>query len=118
MKEITADPKLVAYCGLYCGACGSYLKGRCPGCAENEKAGWCKIRVCCMENHTPTCAACDQFADVADCKKYHNLMSQVIGFVLRSNREACIDRIREIGPEAFADEMAQKRTPTIKRPWF
>jgi hypothetical protein len=26
MKEIVADSKLVAYCGLYCGACKSYLK--------------------------------------------------------------------------------------------
>jgi len=33
MKEIIADEKLVAKCGLYCGACGAYLKGRCPGCA-------------------------------------------------------------------------------------
>ena len=43
MKEIVADPKLVAYCGLYCGACGAYLRGRCPGCIENYKATWCKV---------------------------------------------------------------------------
>ena len=115
MNEIPIDPKLVAYCGLYCGACRSYLKGKCPGCAGNEKAGWCKIRVCCQENSYATCAACQSFTDVTDCKKFHNLMSQVIGFVLRSDRAACIDRIREIGVEAFAAEMAEKRTQTIKR---
>jgi hypothetical protein len=27
MKEIIADPQLVAHCGLYCGACGAYLRG-------------------------------------------------------------------------------------------
>jgi len=38
MKTITSNAELVAYCGLYCGACGAYLKGRCPGCHENKKA--------------------------------------------------------------------------------
>lgn len=35
----------VAYCGLYCGACQSYTKGKCPGCDANEKATWCEIRI-------------------------------------------------------------------------
>lgn len=38
MKQVVADPNLVAYCGLYCGACGAYLKERCPGCHSNAKA--------------------------------------------------------------------------------
>ena len=50
MKEIISDPKLVAFCGLYCGACKAYLKERCPGCHDNEKATWCKVRTCCLEN--------------------------------------------------------------------
>jgi hypothetical protein len=115
MNDVPVDPKLVAYCGLYCGACPSYLKGKCPGCHENEKAGWCKIRACCQEHSYATCAACETFGNVAGCKKYHNLISQVIGFVLRSNRAGCIDRISEIGVEAFAAEMAEKRAMTIKR---
>lgn len=28
-RELTADSRLVARCGLYCGACRAYLKGRC-----------------------------------------------------------------------------------------
>jgi len=28
LKPIVADKNLIAYCGLYCGACLSYLKGR------------------------------------------------------------------------------------------
>jgi hypothetical protein len=40
MKEVLVNKDLVAHCGLYCGACGAYLKGRCPGCHENVKAGW------------------------------------------------------------------------------
>lgn len=28
MQDIKVDAELVAYCGLYCGACRSYLKGK------------------------------------------------------------------------------------------
>ncbi len=42
MKEIVSDPKLVAYCGLYCGACKRYLQEKCPGwtfddCTQSKK---------------------------------------------------------------------------------
>ena len=30
MREMVSNPDLAACCGLYCGACKSYLKGRCP----------------------------------------------------------------------------------------
>ena len=29
-KPIAVDKNLVAYCGLYCGACSAYLKDRAP----------------------------------------------------------------------------------------
>jgi hypothetical protein len=35
MKAIVADAGLVAYCGLYCGACKAYLKEKYPGCHGN-----------------------------------------------------------------------------------
>ena len=43
-KEIITDKNLVAYCGLYCGACRSYLKRKCQACKDNEKASWCKVK--------------------------------------------------------------------------
>ena len=115
MDTIVADPKLVAYCGLYCGACRKYLKGKCPGCAGNEKASWCKIRVCCLENNYASCADCEQFDDVADCRMFNNFMAKLFGFIFRSNRPACVARIKEIGIEQYAEEMAQKRAQSIKR---
>jgi hypothetical protein len=115
MTSVVTDPKLVAYCGLYCGACRAYRKGRCPGCAENEKAGWCKIRACCIENDYTSCAACTQFANVADCKKFDNFLAKVFGFVFRSDRKACIARIKEIGAEAYAAEMAAQGRQSIRR---
>ncbi len=115
MKEITADKTLVAYCGLYCGACKKYRVGKCPGCHENSKASWCQVRSCCMENGFVSCADCKQFSDVMTCKKFNNFFAKVFGFIFNSDRKACIQRISEIGPEVFAKEMSEKGMVTLKR---
>jgi hypothetical protein len=115
MKEIVSDPNLVAYCGLYCGACGSYLKGRCPGCHENVKAKWCKVRSCCIEHKFVTCADCTEFADPRACKDFNNFMSKLFGLVLRSDRAACVEQIRKLGVQGHADEMRKARRQTIRR---
>ena len=113
-KEIIADKNLVAFCGLYCGACRSYLKGKCPGCKDNVKASWCKIRSCCMERNFKSCADCTSVI-LMDCAKYNNAISKLIGFVFNSNRQACITRIKEIGYEGFSLEMTEKKAQTLKR---
>jgi hypothetical protein len=115
MKEIQSNPDLVAYCGLYCGACRSYLKGRCPGCHENEKAKWCKIRTCCMENEFVTCADCTEFADPDDCRKFNNLLAKLFGLVFRSDRRACVYEIREVGIDGYAQFMTDHKLQSIKR---
>lgn len=115
MKTIINDTNLIAYCGLYCGACGSYLKGKCPGCNENNKATWCAIRSCNIENNFKSCADCTTYANPMDCKKYNNFISRAIGFILRSNRSVCISMIKEKGYENFAAYMAENKLQTIKR---
>ena len=107
MKAIAVDPELVAYCGLYCGACGAWRKGRCPGCHENEKARWCKVRACCVENRLSSCADCLEHDDVRACRWYNNLIARIFGFIFRSDRRGCVLRIKEIGREAFAAEMGE-----------
>jgi len=114
MKEIVADKNLIAYCGLYCGACRSYLKGKCPGCRENEKATWCDIRKCCMENSYASCADCASIEPMK-CKKYNTFISKVIGLLFNSDRNACLNRIKEIGYDEFAKEMTINKMQTIKR---
>ena len=114
LKPIVADKNLIAYCGLYCGACRSYLKGSCPGCKENVKASWCKIRQCCQEENLASCADCTSIK-LDDCKKYNTFISKVIGVVLNSDRAACIHRIEEIGYDQFAMEMAENKRQTIRR---
>jgi hypothetical protein len=115
MKEIVSSPDLVAYCGLYCGACGAYLRDRCPGCHQNEKATWCKVRTCCGQNHYASCAECQEFPDPRDCKKFNNVISKIFGLIFRSDRAACIRQIQEKGIQGHAEIMAGKKKPSIRR---
>jgi hypothetical protein len=113
-KEIVADKSLIAFCGLYCGACKSYLAGKCPGCKDNLKASWCKVRQCNMESNFQSCADCTS-VELMDCKKYNNFISKMFGIVFNSDRAACISRIKEIGYPEYAVEMANSKRQTIKR---
>lgn len=113
MKKIESNTKLIAACGLYCGGCRKYRMGKCPGCHENEKASWCKIRKCCMENKFHTCAECDM--DVTQCQRHNNLISKIFAIIFRSNRAACIRYIREKGEQAFAEEMTNRGTQTMRK---
>jgi len=115
MRNIETSTELVAYCGLYCGACKSYLTERCPGCHKNEKATWCAIRNCCMEKGRSSCVQCTEFPNPRDCKKFNNLVSKFFAVILRSNRAACIEQIRRLGLEGHAQAMAASRSQTIKR---
>jgi hypothetical protein len=115
MKPIIADVGLVAHCGLYCGACGSYRRGRCAGCHDNQKATWCKVRSCCTENGYASCADCRTVVDPRDCKKFNNVISKLFGLIFRSDRRACIVQIQELGPHAHAEIMAARQTQSIRR---
>jgi len=115
MKDIVSDPKLVAYCGLYCGACRAYLSGKCPGCHENHKATWCKIRACCTQNGFSSCADCKQFPAPNDCRKFNNLIAKVFSLVFRSNRAACIQQIRTLGIQGHAEDMSTHKRQSIRK---
>ena len=115
MKPVIADANLVAYCGLYCGACRAYRRGRCPGCHDNHKAAWCRVRTCCLENAYSSCAQCQTISDPRDCRKFNNIVSKLFGLIFRSDRRACIVQIRERGLQAHADIMASCQMQTIRR---
>ncbi len=115
MKEIVSDSALVAYCGLYCGACKRYLGNKCPGCRENQKASWCKVRTCGIENGYGSCADCMDVEDPMTCRKFNNFVSKIFGFIFRSDRAACIHQILEVGLEAHAGRMSELGLPSIKR---
>lgn len=113
MKDIVVNREMIAACGLYCGACRKYLADRCPGCHDNAKASWCKIRSCVQSKGFRSCAECDM--DVADCKTFSNFIGKVFSILFKSDRAACIRYIREHGELAFAAEMTARRCQTMKR---
>jgi hypothetical protein len=115
MREVVAATELVAACGLYCGACRSYLNERCDGCAKNEKATWCGVRACCREHGWSSCAECTVCADPRRCAKFDNFMSRLFGLVFRSDRAACVAQIRRLGLAGHAQAMAEQKLHTIRR---
>ena len=114
-KPVAVNERNIAFCGLYCEACHAYRKGKCPGCAGNDRATWCKIRTCCMQMGHGSCADCVDVIDLRQCRIYHNPVSRIIGFVLRSNRMACISYIRNNGYAQFAAYMAEKGKQSMPR---
>jgi len=115
VTAIRADAELVASCGLYCGACRSYLSGRCRGCHENARATWCKVRSCCIEQHVTTCAECAAFDDPRRCGKFNNVVARLFGLLFRSDRAACIAQIKRLGLGGHAAAMAEARRQSIRR---
>ncbi|HVU32768.1 MAG TPA: DUF3795 domain-containing protein [Opitutaceae bacterium] len=115
MNPVAVDPALVAYCGLYCGACRAFRHGRCPACRANNQARWCNVRICCIANGFASCASCGGHPDPRTCGTYGSWVSRAFGFVFRSNRAAGIDRIRLVGSDAYAHEMALSQRPSPPR---
>ncbi|MCU4175604.1 DUF3795 domain-containing protein [Carboxylicivirga sp. N1Y90] len=110
---------LISYCGFYCGACPKYVKGDCqackgesPKCAVGYKA--CKVRPCCIEKGISSCADCDEYSSVKDCKIYNPFMIRFGQFITRTNRRKGIEMIREKGEAEFANYMLDKNWVTFK----
>lgn len=113
--NICVSKELVSPCGLYCGACHRHKKGKCPGCVKNEKASWCKVRSCVSEKGIATCAACDEYDDVMDCKTFNTFFAKMFSFIFKSDRKASLERIRVVGPLKYAREMAFKDKSVLEK---
>jgi len=115
MRTIQEDAGLVAYCGLYCGACKAYVKEKCGGCHRNEKASWCSVRTCCIGKGLASCADCPEFSNPKDCRKFNNFMSRLFGLIFRSDRAACINQIKVHGLPGHAKRMTELKTQSLRR---
>jgi len=111
--EIKTDTRLIAYCGLYCGACRKYLNGKCSGCKQLASPHWCKIRTCCIDQKFASCADCP-LKTPNDCKKFNNTISKIFALIFGSNREKCILTIREKGAVWYAGHMAETGQQSLK----
>ncbi|MBF0408410.1 MAG: DUF3795 domain-containing protein [Candidatus Riflebacteria bacterium] len=113
-RQIVEDLNSVAFCGLYCGACKSFLNEKCDGCRKNEKATWCKIRICCMNKKISSCAECLEYPDPMACSMFNNIFSKFFAFLFKSNRAACISLIKNKGLQEYAKKMTNLRKHTLK----
>jgi len=113
IQEVKNDPQLIAYCGLYCGACRKYISGKCPGCKQILGQHWCKIRACNIDQQFSSCADCAIETPNA-CKKFNNPISKVFAFIFGSNREKSILTIRENGAVWYATHMAETKQQSLK----
>jgi hypothetical protein len=68
-----------------------------------------------MEHDYSSCAECEEFANPSECKKYNNIISKIVGFVLRSDRAACVMQIKKMGIQGHADTMTRQKKQTIKK---
>ena len=106
---------LIASCGLFCANCGKYKRNKCPGCRENTKATWCKIRSCCMEKHIANCSFCTEFKNPRECMKYNNLISRIIEYFTSTDRSLCITFIRDQGEAKFQEIMSENNQVSLSR---
>lgn len=112
--ETLEKTKLVAFCGLYCGNCGKFQKGKCKGCAQYNEASWCKIRTCCIEHNYNTCADCSTTTP-RSCGNYNGIFSKFFEIVFKSDRKSSIEYIKEHGCDAFVDLMVSKNLMVIRK---
>ena len=68
-----------------------------------------------MQEELASCADCKEFSNPNDCKKFNNMMSKLFGLILRSDRAACIEQIRNLGVQGHADDMTKRKRQTIGR---
>ena len=97
-----SDEMILAYCGLVCNDCGAFKKQKCEGChSERPLNKGCKVKPCAVDKGIITCADCDEFEDLAKCKKLNNFISKIFKLIFKTDRLGNLQRIRQNGLEQF-----------------
>lgn len=60
-EATAAPPSPLGRCGFYCGACPTYVAGRCAGCDREHVKGDCFTRDCTKSRGLPLCPLCPDF---------------------------------------------------------
>ena len=104
MKGFQRRDLAFSLCGLNCALCPMYLGGHCPGCGGGAGNQSCKIARCGMEhNGIEYCFRCGEFP----CGRYDGI-DRFDSFITHQRRRADMERAREIGPERYGAELAEK----------
>lgn len=107
MTQNTAQPVIVAYCGLVCTDCGAFKKGKCQGChSDKPMFRGCPIKKCATGQQFATCADCRDFSDLKRCRKLNNFISKIFGLIFKHDRIGHLNEIRTVGLEVFTSKRA------------
>ena len=81
MESEMSGLELISYCGIYCGACPGYQRGRCKGCRSTEAKPDRKtncgygMRNCCEDKDLDHCGQCADYP----CSKLNKLIKSQKG---------------------------------------
>jgi len=113
--------ELIAYCGLYCGACSfrvafeeknrkhvtampmkyDYLKNapleHCAGCRMDNRCGDCEIKDCAVERNLEYCSLCNDFP----CDKLNRFNND--GIPHHAESIGNLNLLKQMGTEKWAD---------------
>ncbi len=109
---------LLAYCGLYCGGCGSYFENSkvgCHGCRmEPVLVDDCPTKACAELRQYLHCGECPDFPCQMMDDFYHD------GIAHHALALTNIRRIQEIGPDAWMHEQEERNACECgkRRLWF
>ena len=104
MKGFNRQNKLLSLCGLNCGLCPMFLNKNCPGCGGGEGNQSCRIARCSMERGgVEYCCQCNEYP----CEKYEQI-DDFDSFITHRNRRADLEKIRQLGAEAYNTEQMKK----------
>ena len=105
MKGFTRAETRFSLCGLNCALCSMHLGGYCPGCGGGAGNQSCAIARCSLEHGgVPFCWECPEYP----CPRYEGF-DEGDSFVPHRNRERDIAQAREVGLEAYLDQLEEKR---------
>ena len=115
--------EIAAICGLFCGTC-SYYPDLCKGCLSDSVAPGCDtcgngFRECAAEHGIIRCFECGEFP----CSRLEIFSKQHIvnGICHHEHVIADLQRMGDIGVEAFVEEQVQSHTCSCCGqiiPWF
>lgn len=104
MKGFVREDQMFSLCGLKCALCTMHLDHYCPGCGGGEGNQSCKIARCAMRHGGyEYCYECSQYP----CGHYPKV-EEYDSFITHRHRLQDMERMKEIGRDAFHDELKEK----------